>query len=77
MSRTTHAPGGSARQSGRAQGRRTLPIMMAALLPLILAGCAVGPDFHLPRMPWTTSYTATPMRDETASADRSHVWLVV
>ena len=31
------------------------------LLPLLLAGCAVGPDFHAPSAPAVTGYTPSPL----------------
>lgn len=70
MSRTEQAPHEPTHPWRRGQGGRTRSMTMAAMLPLVLAaGCAVGPDFHLPRMPWTTSYSSKPLLDETASAD--------
>jgi NodT family efflux transporter outer membrane factor (OMF) lipoprotein len=40
---------------------------LAALACLLLAGCAVGPDFKTPAAPGVGGYTATPL-DETASS---------
>ena len=40
----------------------------AMLLPLLVAGCAVGPDFHRPAAPRADGYTPEPLRQETASA---------
>ena len=42
--------------------------MMPLLLSGLLAGCAAGPDFKRPAPPNATSYTATPMPAQTASA---------
>ncbi|MBV8589194.1 MAG: hypothetical protein JO212_03895 [Acetobacteraceae bacterium] len=36
---------------------------------LILAGCAVGPDFEPPPAPDVSGYTAQPLPQQTASAD--------
>jgi NodT family efflux transporter outer membrane factor (OMF) lipoprotein len=38
------------------------------LLVLLMAGCAVGPNFHRPAPPATPSYTARPLPPKTASA---------
>jgi NodT family efflux transporter outer membrane factor (OMF) lipoprotein len=35
----------------------------------VIVGCAVGPDFKTPEPPTVASYSATPLPDETASAD--------
>ncbi|MDD5330773.1 MAG: efflux transporter outer membrane subunit [Sulfuricella sp.] len=39
-----------------------------AMVVAMLAGCAVGPDFHRPDAPKTTGYTATALPSETAAA---------
>jgi NodT family efflux transporter outer membrane factor (OMF) lipoprotein len=41
------------------------PVFAASLL---LAGCAVGPDFHSPAAPSTTGYTESPLPGETVAA---------
>jgi len=57
------------------KGRRRLTLTRHWLrwAPLSLAGvivgCAVGPDFKTPDPPTVTTYSATPLPDETASAD--------
>lgn len=38
------------------------------LMSVLLAGCAVGPDFHRPEKPKSTRYTPKPMPKKTASA---------
>ncbi len=43
-------------------------ITSAAALSLILAGCAVGPDFERPAAPDVNGFTGTPLPAETASA---------
>lgn len=40
----------------------------AAAACLLLAGCAVGPDFHSPEAPKDTRYTERPLPESTASA---------
>ena len=40
----------------------------ALILAASLAGCAVGPDFHRPAAPASTSYSPTPLPAKTASA---------
>lgn len=45
---------------------RVLPITGFCLL---LAGCAVGPDFHRPSAPKVTGYTTEPLTGQTAAAD--------
>ncbi len=40
---------------------------IAVIAGLVLTGCAVGPDFHSPPPPKTTSYTKTPLPKKTAS----------
>jgi NodT family efflux transporter outer membrane factor (OMF) lipoprotein len=40
----------------------------AATVAAVLAGCAVGPDFHRPEAPAVGRYTETPMSDTTESA---------
>jgi NodT family efflux transporter outer membrane factor (OMF) lipoprotein len=47
---------------------RGLKCLVAALTMGIMAGCAVGPDFHRPSPPDTNGYTGTPLAPETASA---------
>jgi multidrug efflux system outer membrane protein len=47
--------------------------LLAALLPLALAGCSVGPDYHRPTMPAPTAYkSATPA--EAAAPQLGHDW---
>ena len=48
--------------------RLSVQTMMPLLLSGLLAGCAAGPDFKRPAPPNATSYTATPMPAQTASA---------
>jgi NodT family efflux transporter outer membrane factor (OMF) lipoprotein len=44
-------------------------ISVVSMLPVVFAsGCAVGPDFKLPRLPSISSYTSAPVPLETASA---------
>ena len=38
--------------------------VLAAAIGAMLAGCAVGPNFHTPEPPPTQSYTATPLPDQ-------------
>ena len=47
---------------------RLTAALPAAAACLALCGCAVGPDFHVPAAPATTSYTATALPVETAVA---------
>src|SRR5262249_30963931 len=49
--------------------RRGASRRAAALLALLLAGCAVGPDFVTPAPPDTKGYTPEPLAPRTASAD--------
>jgi len=44
-------------------------VLGAAAALGLLAGCAVGPDFHRPAAPDTTGYTAEPLPSETAHAE--------
>ena len=39
------------------------------VISLLLAGCAVGPDFDRPAAPDVTGYTSAPLAQQTASAD--------
>jgi NodT family efflux transporter outer membrane factor (OMF) lipoprotein len=41
----------------------------AAATAMLVAGCAVGPDFHRPEAPTEAGYTPEPLPAETASAD--------
>jgi NodT family efflux transporter outer membrane factor (OMF) lipoprotein len=43
-------------------------IVVAALAGMVLTGCMVGPEFHRPEAPKTTSYTTDRLPQETASA---------
>jgi NodT family efflux transporter outer membrane factor (OMF) lipoprotein len=46
-----------------------LPMALSAmLLPVLLSGCMVGPDYHTPAPPATDHYTTAPLPDQTASA---------
>ena len=45
-----------------------LTIMLAAAAAIVLAGCAVGPDFRSPQAPVAGSYTATALPEQTADA---------
>src|SRR6516162_4788744 len=49
--------------------RRSLHPINRVIASLLLTGCAVGPDFDRPTAPDVTEYTATPLVQETASAD--------
>jgi NodT family efflux transporter outer membrane factor (OMF) lipoprotein len=42
---------------------------LAALVLVLLAGCAVGPDFEQPAAPDVTGYTPQPLVEQTSSAD--------
>jgi len=42
--------------------------VLAAIAGAVLAGCAVGPDFHTPEAPAATAYTASAMPPETAAS---------
>ena len=49
---------------------RRLPFLASASATvLLLAGCAVGPDFQVPAAPTVTEYTPEPLPAETASAE--------
>ena len=43
-------------------------VMGAVAAALLLAGCAVGPDFHKPAAPDAKTYTSTPLPAQTAGA---------
>ena len=47
---------------------RICMLFFVAVIGGIVAGCAVGPDFHRPAAPDTKGYTDTPLAPETASA---------
>jgi NodT family efflux transporter outer membrane factor (OMF) lipoprotein len=47
--------------------KRSLLLSSASAAVLLLAGCAVGPDFERPAPPATTGYTAQPLPASTAS----------
>src|SRR3974390_3328026 len=51
----------------RSRHRRSR-LAAATLLPAILAGCAVGPDYQAPAPPSVGTYTAEPQSPSTASA---------
>ena len=44
------------------------PIVFASLAVLLLAGCAVGPDFHRPAAPDVSGYTASPLPTTASTA---------
>jgi NodT family efflux transporter outer membrane factor (OMF) lipoprotein len=44
------------------------PIIRAAVLAAVLAGCTVGPDFHPPQPPASTRFTEQALPDHTVSA---------
>jgi outer membrane protein TolC len=50
-------------------GERRLAWFLAALVLVLLAGCAVGPDFEQPAAPDVTGYTPQPLVEQTSSAD--------
>jgi NodT family efflux transporter outer membrane factor (OMF) lipoprotein len=43
-------------------------VIVVMIAAMVAAGCAVGPDFHRPEAPKTSSYTAGKLSQETASA---------
>ena len=47
--------------------RALIPVVMAVMV--LLAGCAVGPDFETPAAPEVSGYTAQPLAKETSAAD--------
>ncbi|MFC5742587.1 efflux transporter outer membrane subunit [Dyella tabacisoli] len=49
---------------------RTFPVMtlLAASIGLLIAGCAVGPDYHRPAAPQARDYESTPAPEVTAAA---------
>jgi NodT family efflux transporter outer membrane factor (OMF) lipoprotein len=49
--------------------RRFSGLLTRVLVPLLLADCAVGPDFERPAAPDVTGYTSVPLAQQTASAD--------
>ena len=53
----------------RIMGMRTGSWAACSLAALMLAGCAVGPDFHTPAAPVVKGYTPTPLPEQTTSAD--------
>jgi NodT family efflux transporter outer membrane factor (OMF) lipoprotein len=52
----------------RGHRRLSLPVTRT-IASLVLAGCAVGPDFERPAAPSVSGYTAGPLAQQTASAD--------
>jgi NodT family efflux transporter outer membrane factor (OMF) lipoprotein len=44
------------------------PVLGAAFLSAVVAGCTVGPDFHAPPAPASTRFTETAVPDRTVSA---------
>ncbi len=49
---------------------RTAPLLaLTAMVCLLMAGCAVGPDFHRPSAPPVKGYQPQPLAKQTASAD--------
>lgn len=44
------------------------PVLSAAILSVVLAGCTVGPDYHPPPAPGSTRYTETALPGRTVSA---------
>src|SRR5580704_4736947 len=48
--------------------RSRLPCTVTALATLLLAGCAVDPDFSRPTAPAVSGYTVEPLATHTASA---------
>ena len=53
--------------TGAGASRRAAPL--GALSAILLAGCAVGPNFHSPPAPSVSGYSPTPMPTVTTSAD--------
>jgi len=49
--------------------RRFLRLIILIIGPLLIAGCAVGPDFERPAAPDVTGYTSAPLAQQTASSD--------
>ena len=49
--------------------RATTIKLLAAITSLIVAGCAVGPDFHRPAAPDVKGYTPQPLVKQTATAN--------
>jgi outer membrane protein TolC len=49
--------------------RRFLPIVLLTTFALLLAACAVGPDFERPPAPEVEGYAREPLPAETAKAD--------
>jgi NodT family efflux transporter outer membrane factor (OMF) lipoprotein len=51
--------------SGRSTRQPLLPLALATLLAGLLGGCAVGPNYHPPRMPLPDHYAAAPVAPQT------------
>lgn len=60
--------GAASARFSRLAGRGARAFLTAAIALPLLAGCAVGPDFHPPAAPSATGYTATPLPAETAAS---------
>ncbi|MDQ6959738.1 MAG: TolC family protein, partial [Mariprofundaceae bacterium] len=48
---------------------RKMPVFRALFIGLMMASCAVGPDFKPQQAPKVTGYTAEPLTEKTVSAD--------
>jgi NodT family efflux transporter outer membrane factor (OMF) lipoprotein len=59
----------AARPFTRIMAMRTSSWAVCSLAALLLAGCAVGPDFHTPPAPTVKGYTPEPLPAKTASAE--------
>jgi NodT family efflux transporter outer membrane factor (OMF) lipoprotein len=57
-----------ARGAATNRGKVRMPRGVACLAAILLAGCAVGPDFVQPAAPDLTGYTKEPLKPSTASA---------
>src|SRR6202022_2996766 len=60
--------GAGAEMAPRLRPYRLAPATTLAALMILLAGCAVGPDFERPAVPTVERYTPEPLPAETASA---------
>jgi NodT family efflux transporter outer membrane factor (OMF) lipoprotein len=63
--------GGTKEVSSAARSTRHGQLFVATLASLLMAGCAVGPDFKKPSAPDVTDYTAKPLSTTVASANVS------
>jgi NodT family efflux transporter outer membrane factor (OMF) lipoprotein len=49
--------------------RTTIAIIVAVAMTVLMAGCAVGPDFHRPPAPDVKGYSPQPLAKQTATAE--------